>query len=206
MPRSREGASVLRSKLTVLTTAITAMSTMLPGANAHAEDLFRPGATQSLTSDRRASATGDLITIVIVQAAESSTSVQSGTQRSSAVNGRVGIGGIDEAASLSAGGSYNGRGEVRRSERFVTQMTATIAEILPNGDLIINGSQRLHVNGEVTLVEVRGRIRATDIDSENRVPSNRIADAQINYNGKGFVTRSAKPGLIQRLFSLLGLG
>jgi flagellar L-ring protein precursor FlgH len=85
-------------------------------------------------------------------------------------------------------------------------MTATIAEILPNGDLVINGSQRLHVNGEATIVEVRGRIRTADIDSENRVPSNRIADAQINYNGKGFVSRSAKPGLIQRLFSLLGLG
>jgi len=197
---------VLRSRSRFLATAITAASAMLLGVNVHAEDLFRPGMTQSLTSDRRAATTGDLITIVIVQAAESSTSVQSGTQRSSAVNGRVGIGGIDEAASLSAGGSYNGRGEMRRSERFVTQMTATIAEILPNGDLAINGAQRLNVNGEVTLVEVRGRIRTADIDSENRVPSNRIADAQINYNGKGFVSRSAKPGLIHRLFSLLGLG
>lgn len=172
----------------------------------HAEDLFRPGMTQSLSSDRRASATGDLVTIVIVQAAESSTSVQSGTQRSSALDGHVGFGSTNESAGLSVGGSYNGRGEVRRSERFVTQMTATITEILPNGDLIVNGAQRLNVNGEATLVEVRGRIRAADIDSENRVPSNRIADAQINYNGQGFVSRSARPGLIQRIFGLLGLG
>jgi len=197
---------VLHSKLRLLTPAVFATVACLPSTAAEAEDLFKPGITQSLAGDQRAGAMGDLITIVIVQAAESSTSVQSGTQRSSAVNGHIGVGRTDESASLSLGGAYNGRGEMRRSERFVTQMTATIAEILPNGDLIINGAQRLNVNGEATLVEVRGRIRAADIDSENRVPSNRIADAQINYNGKGFVSRSAKPGLIQRIFGFLGLG
>ena len=48
-------------------------------------------------------------------------------------------------------------------------------------------------------------IRPSDIDGDNRVASNRIADAQINYNGKGFVSRSAKPGIIQNIFSFLGL-
>ena len=85
-------------------------------------------------------------------------------------------------------------------------MTASVTRILPNGDMEIGGLQRLGINGEATLVEVRGRIRPQDIDGDNCVPSNRIADAQINYNGKGFVSRSAKPGLIQRLFGLLGLG
>lgn len=194
------------SRQRLLHAALLAGFASLPNGPANAEDLFKPGITQSLAGDRRATATGDLITIVIVQAAESSTSVQSGSQRSSSINGHIGVGKIDESAGLSMGGASNGRGEMRRSERFVTQMTATIAEILPNGDLLINGAQRLNVNGEATLVEVRGRIRAADIDSENRVPSNRIADAQINYNGKGFVSRSAKPGLIQRLFGFLGLG
>ena len=176
-----------------------------PAAAAYAEDLFTPGVTQSLSSDRRAGTKGDLITIVVVQAAESSTSVQSGTQRSSTASGHLGAGSIDESADLSLGGSFSGRGEVRRSERFVTQMTATITELVPNGDLLIGGTQRLSINGEATLVEVRGRIRAADVDTENRVPSNRIADAEINYNGKGFVSRSARPGLVQRLFGLLGL-
>lgn len=197
---------MLHNQLKLLAPAIFVTATCLPGTATYAEDLFKPGITQSLAGDRRAGTTGDLITIVIVQAAESSTSVQSGTQRSSSVNGHIGVGKIDESAGLSMGGAYSGRGEMRRSERFVTQMTATITETLPNGDLIINGAQHLNVNGEATLVEVRGRIRAADIDSENRVPSNRIADAQINYNGKGFVSRSAKPGLVQRLFGLLGLG
>ena len=173
---------------------------------AHADDLFRPGITQSLTSDRRAGAKGDSLTVVVVQAAESSTTMQNGSRRSSAINGHLGIGSIDEGADLSLGSSYDGRGEVRRTERFVTQMSATVTEVLANGDFLIAGKQNLHINGEHTEVEVRGRIRAMDIDSENRVPSNRIADAQINYNGKGFVSRSSKPGLVQRIFRALGIG
>ena len=53
---------------------------------------------------------------------------------------------------------------------------------------------------------MRGRIRPADITSDNSVLSSRIADAQINYDGKGFVSRSAKPGVINRVFSFLGLG
>ena len=52
----------------------------------------------------------------------------------------------------------------------------------------------------------RGRIRPQDISPENAISSFRIADAQINYDGKGFVSRSAKPGLINRILSFLGLG
>lgn len=176
------------------------------GTAAGATDLYRPGVTQSLAGDRRAMMPGDLITIVIVQAAEASSTVQSGTQRSSSITGRVDIGRVDEGGDLSFGGAYKGRGETRRTERFVTQMTATIAQVLPNGDLVIGGGQQFDVNGEATFVAVRGRVRAADIDAENRVPSNRIADARIDYDGKGFVSRGARPGLIQRLFALLGLG
>ncbi|MEH3037441.1 MAG: flagellar basal body L-ring protein FlgH [Sphingomonas adhaesiva] len=186
--------------------ALLATGVIVPVAAARATDLYRPGVTQSLAGDRRAMMPGDLITIVIVQAAEASSTVQSGTQRSSSVTGRIDLGGVDESGDLSLGGAYRGRGETRRSERFVTQMTATIAQVLPNGDLVIGGGQHFDVNGEATFVAVRGRVRAADIDGENRVPSNRIADARIDYDGKGFVSRGARPGLIQRLFALLGLG
>ena len=57
----------------------------------------------------------------------------------------------------------------------------------------------------MTTIEVRGLVRSVDIDADNRVPSNRIANAQINYKGKGFVSSSAKPGLLHKLFTLFGL-
>lgn len=174
-------------------------------APALADDLYSAGRTQSLASDQRASQTGDIVTIVVVQAAESSSVMQNGTRRATAFNGHFGAGSISESGDLSIGSTFDGRGEVRRSERFVTQMSASITGLLPNGDYAIGGNQTLFINGETTLVEVRGRIRPNDIDADNRVPSNRIADAQIRYNGKGFVSRSAKPGLVHRIFGFLGL-
>ena len=60
------------------------------------------------------------------------------------------------------------------------------------------------MNGEQTHIAVRGRVRPQDIDRDNRVISTRVADAEINYDGEGFVSRNADPGLVGWLFSLLG--
>ncbi len=89
---------------------------------------------------------------------------------------------------------------------MAAQLSVTVREVLANGDYLIEGEQRLDVNGERTLIRVRGRIRTADIRGDNSVLSGRIADAQINYDGKGYVSRSARPGLVNRIFSLLGLG
>lgn len=194
------------NKLFVNTSRAGLIVTMFwQGGAASADDLFVPEISQSLGIDRRASRPGDAITVVIVQSAESSTTMQNGSRKSTALSGRFGAGSIDDEAGIALGGNYDGRGEVRRSERFVTQMTAIVAEVLPNGDYRIGGSQHLAINGEATTIEVRGRIRPADIDGENRVASNRIAEAQINYDGKGFVSRSARPGIVQRLLGFLGL-
>jgi flagellar L-ring protein precursor FlgH len=84
-------------------------------------------------------------------------------------------------------------------------MTLTVQAVLPNGDLVVGGDQWLDINGERTRVGVRGRVRTADIAADNSVISNRIADAQIDYGGRGFVSRSAKPGIITRIFRFLGL-
>ena len=173
---------------------------------ASAENLYRNSTFPAMSSDRRASAVGDVLTIVIFQAAESSNSQRNASTRRTNVSGSLDIGSIDEDAELDFGGSYGGRGEIRRSERLVAQLTVTIQEVLPNGDFIVVGEQWLRVNGERTRIAVRGRVRAADISSDNSVVSSRIADAQIDYDGRGFVSRSARPGLLNRIFSFLGLG
>lgn len=170
-----------------------------------ADDLYLQGRSQSLAADHRASQVGDTLTVIIVQTAEASTTVRTGTRRSTALGGQIAAGPINESANAGLTSNFDGQGQASRSERFITQMTARVTRVLPNGDLEIAGTQQLKINGEATMVEVRGLVRAVDVDAENRVPSNRIADAQINYQGKGFVSRSARPGLLQRLFSLLGL-
>lgn len=170
------------------------------------QDLYQGGNWAAMATDRRASQVGDTITVVVHQVAEASNTTQNATRKSTEAGGNLRAGGVDESAGISFGGGYSGRGEARRSERLLAQLSVAIEQVLPNGDYRIVGRQQIRVNGETTTIAVRGRIRAADISAENAILSSRIADAEIDYDGKGFVSRSAKPGLINQLFSLLGIG
>ncbi|KQN21430.1 hypothetical protein ASE86_14490 [Sphingomonas sp. Leaf33] len=170
------------------------------------DDLFRRGGWGALVTDQRAQALGDAITIVVFQSTDASNSAQNSTRKATDVAASVDAGGFDEGGRATIGGGFAGRGEARRSERLVTRLSAVVTQVLPNGDLVISGRQRMAINGERTEVGVRGRVRVADIGPDNSILSSRIADAEIDYGGRGFVTRGSKPGLINRVFSFLGLG
>ncbi|KPL68256.1 hypothetical protein SZ64_09060 [Erythrobacter sp. SG61-1L] len=186
-----------------LTFAALACLTATP---TQAEQLYRGTRWPAVAADRKAMGIGDAVTILIVETTRASSSLQNNSSRKSQTGGSFQAGGIDEGASLQFGGSYAGRGEVVRAEQFVAQISANVAELAPNGDFVIEGRQQMLINGEATTIAVRGRIRPQDISADNLIPSSRIADAQIDYDGKGFVSRSAKPGLLNRIFSFLGIG
>lgn len=188
----------LRAGLAILTLSV--------GAPSFAEDLYKGSNWSAVASDNKASGVGDIVTIVIYEAASASNRVMNKSSKKTDIGGGLSAGSIDESGSLNFGGNYSGSGEVSRTEQLVARMTASVIDQLPNGDFLIEGQQKLLVNGENRDILVRGRIRRVDIDSDNAVPSSRIADAQINYDGKGFVSRSAKPGLINKIFSFLGIG
>lgn len=173
---------------------------------AWADDLFTPGGWAAMAADLKAARRGDLLTVVVYQTAESSQSTRSDSARNSSLSGSLAAGSVDERGALRFGGGYTGGGQVQRAERLVTQITVVVEAVLPNGDLSVAGRQRMHLNGETSDIGVRGRVRPVDITPDNRVLSNRLADAQIDYNGRGFVSRSARPGIVNRLFRLLGLG
>lgn len=193
--------SALRGCAMLVGLAITAST-----GTAQADQLFDGSSWSAMASDERAGAVGDILTVVVSESARASSELRQNSSRSTDIGGSIGVGSIDESATLDVGGSYSGRGEVTRTEQFITQMSAEVVEVLANGDLVIQGQQHLVINGENTRISVRGKVRPQDIVSGNYVFSSRIAQAQIDYDGKGFVSRSAKPGLINRIFSFLGLG
>lgn len=185
---------------------IAALPIALLGSAARAENLFNGAGWAAMSADHKASAVGDSLTILIYQQDEASKIAQNSSRKKTDVGGSFSAGSIGESADLDFGGGYTGRGEVRRGQRLIAQLTVTVQEILPNGDFAIGGEQWIKVNGETTRIGVRGKVRRSDISSGNAVLSSRIADAQINYDGRGYVSRSANPGLINRIFSFLGLG
>lgn len=173
---------------------------------AQAEQLYDGSEFSAMVGDQRASRIGDIVTILIAESSRSSSRLQNNSARSTDIGGGIRVSGLNENASLEFGGSYSGRGEVVRSDQFVAQMSAQIVEVFANGDLLIEGQQDLSINGEETRVSVRGRVRRIDISEANNVLSSRLAQAEIDYNGEGFVSRSARPGIVNRIFSFLGIG
>lgn len=175
-------------------------------APASGEQLYKGNNWPALASDTRARGIGDTVTVLIHEAARASSKLQNNSGRATEFGGRFGAGSIDESMTLDFGGSYSGKGEVVRTEQFVAQMSATVTGLASNGDFLIEGGQQMLVNGETTTISLRGQVRPQDITAENLILSSRIANAEINYDGKGFVSRSAKPGLINRILNFLGIG
>ncbi|HEX4695804.1 flagellar basal body L-ring protein FlgH [Sphingomonas sp.] len=178
---------------------------MLP-FQAAADDLYKRNNWSAMSADRRASAVGDLLTVVVYENSESSNTAKSDSSRSTKIGGSVSGGSLNESGNLQIGGGYTGGGGVSRSDKLVAQITVRIVGVLANGDMLVSGQQTMKINGESTLIGIEGRVRADDITGDNRILSSRVADAKIIYDGKGFVARSAKPGLIARVFRFLGLG
>ena len=192
-------------KATLTGFSVAALLALLP-APSLAADLYRSNGWAALASDRVARQPGDSITILIFENSSAANSARNGSKRTSRYGGRIGYGSsFDKSAQLSLDNGFDGDSQTRRSGQMVAQISAVVDAILPNGDLRISGTQLLNINNERTNIAVRGRVRPADITAENAVLSSRIADAEINYNGSGFVTRGAKPGIVTRIFAWLGL-
>jgi flagellar L-ring protein FlgH len=96
---------------------------------------------------------------------------------------------------------FMGKGETSRENHVVGAISVRVKKVLPNGDLFVEGTKVILINQEEVHIYVSGVIRAEDIDSSNAVGSSTIADAQIEFSGRGVLTDNQKQGWFSRLFA-----
>ena len=156
----------------------------------------------------RARRVGDPLTIVLVERTAASKSASSKLDS----NGGFGItppatGPLSlfnpSDASVSGNRNFKGQGTADQANSLSGEVSVTVAAVYPNGTMLVQGQKRVTLNRGDEFVRIRGLVRMADVDRDNRVPSTRVADAEISYTGKGDVARAGRQGWLSRFFQVV---
>ena len=162
----------------------------------------------ALYEGTRAKRVGDPLTIVLVENTAASKSATSKLDSSCGfVITPTNTGALSlfkgSDASVSGNRNFNGGGTAGQANSLSGEVSVTVARVLPNGTMEVQGEKRVTLNRGDEFVRIKGLVRSADISTDNRVPSTRVADAQISYTGKGDVARASRQGWLSRFFSVV---
>lgn len=156
----------------------------------------------------RARRVGDPLTIVLVERTAASKSASSKLNS----DGSFGITppatgplSLFSRSDIGAGGDrgFNGTGAADQANSLSGEISVTVAEVYPNGTMLVQGQKRVTLNRGDEFVQIKGIVRTADVDRDNRVASTRVADAKIAYTGKGDVARAGRQGWLSRFFQVV---
>lgn len=177
--------------------------------------LWKTGA-RAFFKDQRAHRIGDILTVKVTiddkaKFDNETTRTRSGSDKASldgltgALAKKVIPSSVDPTSLVenSSSSASSGVGKVDRSETLETNIAGVVTQILPNGNLVIEGRQEIRVNFEMRELVVAGIIRPEDIASDNTIESSKIAEARIAYGGRGQLTDMQQPRYGQQVLDVL---
>jgi flagellar L-ring protein precursor FlgH len=187
--------------------AMPVQPTLAPPTNGA---IFQAGAEVRLFEDLKAGRVGDILTVQLVEQTAATTNSSTTTSRSSSASiinptilGRQitadGIGLFD--SNLGGESEFDGSGASNQSNSLQGDISVTVVERYPNGNLRIRGEKWVTLNQGKEFIQLSGIIRPYDINPNNSVLSTRIADAQISYSGKGVLAAANRMGVFSRFFN-----
>jgi flagellar L-ring protein precursor FlgH len=173
--------------------------------------------SRSLVADFRASRVGDLVMVRVDESPEAQGDAETSMDRTSSMSmGMPQLFGFAQAIAKASPGlnlsdvfdvmgksNFDGKGETTRTSRVQAAMAVRVKKQLPNGDLFVEGTKVLMVNEEELHIYVSGVIRPEDIAQDNSVASSVVADAQIEFVGRGVLTDNQHQGWLTRLLTQL---
>lgn len=155
----------------------------------------------ALFKDSRALKVGDILTVKIQINDNASFNNDTKRSRNNASDMKFGLNAKSAAVSPSLSADINGSsdtsstgsGSTKRSEKLTLMVAAVVTGILENGNLVISGSQEVRVNQELRILNVGGMVRPQDVNADNQISYERIAEARISYGGRGRLTEVQQP-------------
>jgi flagellar L-ring protein precursor FlgH len=192
-----------------------ALAAALFAAGARADSLWTSGNGQparSMYADRKAGAKGDILTIVVAESAVAQSSQSKTANRESTLQDAIqrfiysGLAAHKgELPAVTGGGksTYTGGGDVSNSQSVSARAAVLVSDVLPNGNLVIEGVRVVTFSGETQYVVLHGVVRPDDIARDNSVVSTNIADARVEFYAEGAITDAQKRGWLAKVYEKL---
>ncbi|BCE01871.1 flagellar basal body L-ring protein FlgH [Marinicellulosiphila megalodicopiae] len=167
--------------------------------------IYSSSSSVQLFSDKNARRVGDIITVMLDEKTTSKKSSNANSKKSSSTAFTAPtIGGTlipELSANISNDRNFSGSGGAGQSNQMSGVITVTIAEVLPNGVLIVRGEKWITLNNGDEYIRLSGMLRPEDIDVENSVSSQKLADARITYSGTGDLANSNRQGWFSKFLN-----
>jgi flagellar L-ring protein precursor FlgH len=172
--------------------------------------IYQVGRDVALFENPIARHIGDVVTIVLSEATQAQKSATTSTSKAttdtmpgvSLFGSPVTIHGSSVlSANVNDSSKFDGAGNSAQSNSLTGFITATVAKVLPNGNLYVKGEKKIWINQGQENVMLSGVIRAIDVAPDNSVPSSRVANARITYGGKGAIADANAAGWLSRFFN-----
>lgn len=205
-------ASLLNGSVLEVGILIGALA-LLPAQGLRADSLWRDDVARPMFADKRATRVGDIVTILVQENTTATKANSTATSKTSAIDSSISSffysptasglltkGGILPSVKLSGNSTFAGSGTINNSEQIVSSVAVRVVDVLPNRNLIIEGTRQNSFGDEQQTIILRGTIRQDDIMANNTVYSFNISDATIKIISKGTITDSQRKGWFQRLW------
>jgi flagellar L-ring protein precursor FlgH len=190
----------------------TALLVLLP-AMVHADSLWLDGTSRPMFVDKRAVNVGDIVTIMVQENSSANKNNSTTSERQSslsaaitsflyspAASGLLTKGGQLPALAYNSDAKHAGNGAIADSESIVAEIAVRVIDVLPNGNLVLEGKRDTSFSGERQTIILRGVVRSEDVAKDNTVLSFNVADATIQFVGKGTVSDTQNKGWFTRLW------
>lgn len=171
--------------------------------------IYQEGMPAGLFGDTQASRVGDILTINLVETTTATRSAATTTAKENTISTEAPSVAGDEVTlndrnllenDVNASREFSGEGASDRSSSLKGTITVTVAQVLPNNNLLVRGERLITVNGENEFLRFTGIVRPQDVRPDNTVESARVAHAQISFGGQGAINDANRIGWLGRFF------
>lgn len=194
---------------------LTTLLVLTPLARVPADSLWNPSC-RNIFADKKAQAVGDILTIVIQENNGATRQNNTTTSKKASVNagissflyapsasGLLTKNGTLPALNYTSDTEFAGGGSINNAETITAQVSVKVVDVLPNGNMVIEGTLRTAFSGEKQDAVVRGTVRPDDVQANNTVFSYNIADATIQFLSKGTITDAQRKGWFTKFWDKL---